>query len=458
MNSRSTLLAALLLFGASPAFSAPEEESPFISGNEVHPPTQIPEDLEPSPRRQPWPILLLIKPSKRGMFIRLPIVDTDPNRGVTFGIMPIWVLQGKNESRIRHIHAPSLTYNQTFRFIPTYRYYYYPTPKANYQLRGSLSAFEDRELMAQMEDWDFLGRDIAATIRLQFDVDGSKRFFGIGPDSSRDAETNFTRKIMHYRARLGLPLFQDSGLRFNIQHHMAGVRLAAGVMDELPDIGVKFPERTPGHWHQDAEMQLFIDYDTRDDATTTTRGSYVKFMIENSQKGWGSEYAFQRYGIDLRHFHKPSDDSWHATAGRLRYEQLMGTAPFYLMPSLGGKYLHRAYGEGRYIDRGMWTSTVEERFTVYSVEVSGVTTEIEVAPFVGAGTVFSSPKRMASRFELAGLAHEEAGFPVRAAGLRSRVPRPGAPAGRGLRRHRHRPGRPGRVHGHQLLLLTVPGT
>ena len=86
------------------------------------------------------------------------------------------------------------------------------------------------------------------------------------------------------------------------------------------------------------------------------------------------------------------------TAAQVRYEQLLGDAPFWLQPRLGGKYTHRAYGDGRYIDRGMVSTTLEQRLTLAQVKTAGVTTELEVAPFVGVGTVFSSPKRAARRY------------------------------------------------------------
>ena len=148
----------------------------------------------------------------------------------------------------------------------------------------------------------------------------------------------------------------------------------------------------------DGELELFMDYDTRDGAVTATQGAYSKIFIDNAQKAFGSEYAFQRYGFDSRYFYKPAPGSRFVTAGSVRYMQLIGTAPFYLMPQLGGKYVFRAYGTGRYIDRGVLAANLEERISVYKVPVAGVVTEFEVAPFIGLGSVFTSPGHMAARY------------------------------------------------------------
>lgn len=364
----------------------------------VQPPKEIPDELEVPPSRSaPLLVRMMIHPITGGMFIGLPIVDTNPNKGTTYGVMPIWVFQNSGE-RIRHIFAPSFTNNPTFKFEPTARYYYYPTPSAGYFARAAASGRVNQDIIGQMEDLDFLGRGVALGARLAWDIDGTKRFFGLGPNTAQGAETNYTRKTFGYYARLGLPIFKDSGWKFNFAHRLAGERIAGGVMPGLADMSARFPALVPRRFHQDSQIQLFMDYDTRDSAVTTSRGSYLKFLIENSQRGWGSEFAFQRYGIDLRGFVPPPRPSWPTTAAQLRYEQVVGEAPFYLLPALGGKETHRAYGAGRYIDKGMMTATLEERFTVYKVEVSGVTTEIELAPFMGLGTVFGAPRRMARRY------------------------------------------------------------
>ena len=366
--------------------------------NEVRAPKNIPAELEAPSQEQPWPIRLMMAEFKHGMFVRLPVVDTDPNRGVTYGIMPIWVINDGGSDRISAIHAPSLTYNDIFKVTPTYRYYRYPTDKSAYEFRASYSMVEDREILAEMEDLDFLNKDIALHADFHYNVDGSGRFFGLGPDSARTAESNFSRKTMEYAWQVGLPIFTGSGFRFNFGHRLAGERIAPGPVDALPDLQSRFPGAAGSHWHQDGEFRLFVDYDTRDNAVTTTRGSYGKILVENSQEAWGSEFAFQRYELDLRRFYKPGPDSRFVTAGRFLFQHLVGDVPFYLKPSMGGKYTHRAYGDGRYIDHAMTSATLEERITLYKIPLAGVTTEFELAPFMGLGTTAGSPHRFASRY------------------------------------------------------------
>jgi hypothetical protein len=357
-------------------------------------PEKIPENIREPAADKPWLIRMMIHDIKNGMFIGLPIIDTDPNRGATYGVMPIWVWQGGTDKRIKHIWAPSLSYNKTFQWIATHRQYYYRTKESSYFTRVSASPKENPDVVAEMEDLNFHDKGFAVTAKFEYDTDGSNRFFGLGPDSRQGEETNFTKKTLGYFLRLGVPVFQDSGWKVNVAHKLAATRIAAGLINAIPDIGARFPEQTPSHWHQDSAMQIFLDYDTRDNATTTRTGSYFKFLIENAQRGMGSEYTYSRYGFDLRHFYQPSNHPKIATASRFRIEQLIGDVPFHILPSLGGKTTHRAYGDGRYVDKGMLTATIEERFTVFEVETAGVMTELQLAPFIGIGSVFNVPGKV----------------------------------------------------------------
>lgn len=369
------------------------------SDDSFHPAKDLPPIDQKAEQAQPWPLRLIMAELKDGMLVRLPVVDTDPNRGVTVGLMPIVVLKEPGgRDRIRSIHAPSLTYNGIVGVTPTYRYYLYPTDTSDYEFRASWSSVEEKELIGEMEDGDFLGKGFLVHGKLQYNVDASGRFFGTGPDAPKAAEANFTRKTFQYDWRVGLPIFKDSGLKFNFGHHLAGERIADGPIDSLPDVNTRFPGLVGSRFHQDGELQLFIDFDNRDDPVTTTKGSYAKILVDNAQDAWGSEFPFQRYQLDLRHFHKRGSDGRFVTAGRFLFEHLVGDVPFYLKPSLGGKHVHRAYGDGRYIDHALLTASVEERVTVHKIPLAGVTTEFEVAPYFELGTVAGAPRRFAGRY------------------------------------------------------------
>ncbi len=365
---------------------------------ELVPNRQIPKDVKEAPKSEESPAVVrwMIKPLRRGMFIRLPIMDTDPNRGITAGIMPIWVIQGESDDRIEQIHAPSLTYNHTFHIIPTYRYYYYPQDDASLVARASASRYE-REILGEYLDRGILGTEHDVLLRFQHNVDAGQRFYGFGPDSPKDAEANYKEDYWQYRVGVGTPFVKNGIWRYNISQHFQAGRILDGPLNNLTAFRARFPGQYSDVRQQTTETRLTLEYDGRDHGATTERGTFFSTFAEGSLRDFISSYDYQRYGVDYRWFKPWAIDKVFAV--QARYEQVMGqNPPFWLLSRLGGKYSLRAYGEGRYIDRGMSVVNIEQRFKVFEEKMGGVTTEFQLAPFAGAGTVFDNPNRSAMKY------------------------------------------------------------
>ena len=394
MIRRALLVLLLVLCGAGVARAIDPEE-----GDLIPPRVKIPTPAQQAHHDETPPFLRwMLAPLKRGLFVRLPIIDTDPNRGITYGVMPIVVLQGKNDDRIQQIHAPSLTYNKDFKLSPTYRYYFYPQEDASFLARFSRAKYE-HEAMLQYEDHSFADTPYDVFIRLQENADAGQRFFGIGANTPKSAEANYKQQYWLYKWGLGTPLAKDSPWRAHLSQHYQASRITNGPLPNLRDFDDAFPAQYAEHAQQTNETRVNVDYDSRDHAVTTGRGAYFNAFVEASVSGFLSQYDYRRFGLDARWF-KPSEaEPSRVFAAQFQYEQLTGeTPPFWLLPALGGKYSLRAYGDGRYVDRGVATVNVEERFKVFQARTAGVTTELQVAPFVGVGQAFDAPGRVASRY------------------------------------------------------------
>ena len=363
-------------------------------------PTTIPPGLNrelSKEETQPWYIQAVMEPIQGGMFLHLPVVDTDPNRGTTYGIMPIWVTKGSGD-RIEFIQAPSLTYNRTFRVTPTYRFYYYPTRDAALHAEASYSQVSDRNLEVEYDDYAFLGHPFIGSLKVQYNVDGSNRFFGIGPDTPLSGQSNYKQRTLMYKAAFGFPAYPDSRWKWVFSNEMSGDKISDGPIASLPGIQALYPDFATVHRHQDAFIQASLNYDSRDSPITTSHGSFANFSAQTSQRDLASEYTYQRYGADLRYFYQWPQSAREVTASNLYFDQVIGGAPFWVQPQLGGKYVFRAYGTGRYIDNGLLVANVEQRITVDSERLAGVTTEFQVAPFMGLGSVFDTPSEMTAKY------------------------------------------------------------
>ena len=396
------LLAGLLLLPSAAVFASGSQNS---GDTEIVPNRNVPSGVREaaaessgSEDQTPPALRWMLKPLNRGMFVRLPVIDTDPNRGLTYGIMPILVLQGKNDDRIEQIHAPSLNYNKDFGFSPTYRYYYYPQDDATFVGRLSKARYE-HEAMAEYTDRSFLDSPFDVTGRFQKNRDAGQRFYGLGPDSPKSADANYIQDYWQYNWGVGIPFRENSPFRAHLSQRYMATRILNGPLKGLPDFANEFPEQYATKAQQTNETRLTLDYDTRDHAVTTSRGGYANVFAESSLRGYLSQYEYQRYGSDLRWFFPVPEHPAQVLAIQGRYEQILGqTPPFWLLPSMGGKYSLRAYGDGRYADRGTATVNFEDRIKMYEAKTAGVTTEIQVAPFVGLGEVFDNPQVAAARY------------------------------------------------------------
>jgi hypothetical protein len=362
-------------------------------GPETIPGRDFPESVQQAPKKDETPLILrwMIKPLRRGMWIRLPIMDTDPNRGITVGVMPIWVLQGEKDDRIEQIHAPSLTYNKNFVVVPTYRYYWYPQDDAALIARASAGKYEN-EVLAQYEDGSLLGTDFDVFGRVQNNVDAGQRFFGFGPASPKSGESNYKEMFFQYRAGVGHPLRPGSKWRARASTHFQASKFGNGPIPNLQSFEAAYPAQFSGSRQQTTEWRVNLDYDNRDHGVTTSKGEYLQLFGESSVRGLMSMYDYNRWGADGRVYLPWASEPSRVFAIQTRFEQMTGgAAPFWLQPRLGGKYSLRSYGDGRFIDRGLAFVNVEQRFNLFEAKMAGVTTEFQVAPFAGAGTVFSEP-------------------------------------------------------------------
>ncbi len=252
--------------------------------------------------------------------------------------------------------------------------------------------------MTQYTDHSLFGTPFDVLGRVQKNRDAGQRFFGIGPNAPKSAEANYIQDYWQYNWGIGTPVSDGSPVRVHLSQRYIASRILNGPLKGLPVFDASFPAQYSNNAQQTNETRVNLDYDTRDHAVTTGHGTYGSIFAESSVRGYLSEYDYTRYGGDARWFEPVPNHPTHVLALQGRYEQVLGpTPPFWLESSMGGKYSFRAYGDGRYVDRGAATLNVEDRIKLYEAKSAGVTTEIQVAPFVGLGSVFDTPEEATAK-------------------------------------------------------------
>ncbi len=170
-----------------------------------------------------------------------------------------------------------------------------------------------------------------------------------------------------------------------------------GTLPLIPSIYAVFPGVRGLHTTKELLHRVAIIYDTRDDITVPTRGmEWVVYGGLASRAGILNDSLYSETGIDGRVFWPIARNTTLAAHTALRYMPEARHAPFWALSTLGGSVSLiggaqplRGYGGGRFYDRNAFSATFELRQRIGSLRIASTRLDLEVAPFVDVGRVFS---------------------------------------------------------------------
>lgn len=121
--------------------------------------------------------LLFSSPAQAKMsFIPLPMIDTDPNAGGTFGFLPVFMFLNQKDE-VTSLIAPDLTYNETTGLSGTFRYFGYPGEDRQYYLILSQSNKKAHDYELYWEDSSFLSDRYRLELELFSSLDPTARLW-----------------------------------------------------------------------------------------------------------------------------------------------------------------------------------------------------------------------------------------------------------------------------------------
>ncbi len=239
---------------------------------------------------------------------------------------------------------------------------------------SSLSAYASRtakdhdKVYVQLDRWS--GRN-AARFRIRAEhISYPLPFFGIGPNSPKDAEEWYSSGVSTAQ------VFMQRLVTHAMYLH-AGVRYVRSRLRESETGGMLEQAVIAGSSGSDvlaSELGLVID--SRDNVGAPRTGTYARVIPSIASRSFGSDFAFRRLALDARRYHALGK---HVVALQMQYDGVAGSTPFDLMPMIGADTAMRGYARGRFRDRHAFTAQGELR-TAYWRRIGLVT-------FAGAGTV-----------------------------------------------------------------------
>jgi len=205
----------------------------------------------------------------------------------------------------------------------------------------------------------------------------TRRFFGLGADTSIDDETSYTDELVAARFLLQQS-FPEPGDDAVFQVGLSGEKhnLDKGYVSDVPSTGENYPELfAAGDDYDMVRLNGQFRYDTRDSQHTPYKGGVLALNINGvplqssgeTAAVWAADANWVKKvpglfhdGGDSREAHPPTD----VIAFDAKVVSTQGELPFWSLPSLGGRNTLRGYIQNRFTDEAAWHASAEYRFWV----------------------------------------------------------------------------------------------
>jgi hypothetical protein len=395
------ILASLIListFAIVAATARADSSTPSATLATSTPPATVPTSpsfslLQPSTWKMPhydWQSFKIQDPNS-WPFIPVPEVATDPNGGVTYGVLPVWLFTD-DKNQITSIFAPDINSNSTLGPGGNFRYLAYPSSDTNwYAVAGAQETIArdvdiDYQTGRQHKKWwSFEGRFF-------FEKDPTERFFGTGNHSHQGNQSNFTTKQIYGEAIFGIN-FTDK-FQLSMMERPRYVRIEDGGFTSVPSIFKQFPHQKGLNGGSEVLSQWMLQYDSRDSVDIPRKGTLARLYYGIADRRFGSSISYNRFGGELRKYYTVGERITFVGHVFNEYEPVSGEVPFWSQARLGGdeslltdQETLRGYGSGRFVDNNLFVMNVEIRTRVWDKTLFGTHGIFELAPFAEAGRV-----------------------------------------------------------------------
>jgi len=327
-------------------------------------------------------------------FLPVPLVGSDPNSGTTFGLLPVW-LHTNDDHEITRIIAPDVLYNPYFGLGVDARIYAYSSRDEQWSVDAGLNQRVQRDFDAEYQTGRLRDQLWSTNYSLIFDRSGTPRFYGIGNRSLQIDESNYTNTQELAQVQIGLNLTHQWQILYTGRLRVDEV--TAGTLSGVTNLESRFGRILGVGTNDQLLNRVSFIYDTRDDLVVPSHGmEWVAYGGGAARHGLLNESMYSEAGVDGRDFLTVADQTVIASHVSLRYLPTAHEVPFWALSSLGGGVSDvggeqplRGYGEGRFYDRDSFSTSIEVRQRVLSFGAAASRVDVELAPFIDLGRVFS---------------------------------------------------------------------
>lgn len=325
-------------------------------------------------------------------FFPIPAVSTSKNDGNDIGMIVPALITGP-DGDLKYLVAPMVVYNSIVGTRGTVNLFRYePGGK---ELRGIASWTEriERKFLLSYVDPGFSNGRYSIGLSAMHFKNATVRFFGLGPTTVKEQETNYTASETRLNWRFGIYANEVTQIAVSQRlRHMQSIQEGG---TKLPFTGDIFPSAPGSEGATVLGQRISFHYDTRNNLVTPTDGMAITAYAElNYNFKNGDDPLYSRYGIEVKRMFA-SESKRAILVVRADLQATLGSdVPFYEQSSLGGENNLRGFGVDRYIDKHLIAFSVEERIHMLRTRLAGVMADFEIAPFLDTGQVFNSFKNV----------------------------------------------------------------
>ena len=330
-----------------------------------------------------------------GPLITLPIAESSKDMGASYGVMPIMAIRDKKRRTVKAVLAPSINYNRYPGATLTWRHYIFPNDTRLIVMRASMAQRVEKDFLFTYFAPDILPDGLRLRAEARDWVNGKPSFYGYGPGSSKKAKANYALRQRGEEIAVEVPIIENFFI--NLTHSYYVQSVSGGPIEDVRQMAGSFPaDFAAASKNKDfLTHRLALLYDDTDHPFLPKIGTYASLSGGFSSKAFVSDYSYSLYTAEIKQYYNYKEEGRFVTAAHyLLQEQKGETLPFYALPQLGESTGLRMAGEGRFTDTGRFVVNIEERITLSRSPFMKFISEIEVAPFLDAGTVFSGLSKL----------------------------------------------------------------
>lgn len=327
---------------------------------------------------------------KKFNFFPVPLIETRPDEGQSYGLMPIALFSDKESEAITTILAAIGQYNSIVKWSGGAIGYWYPhTGKSDdevVELYFEVGQRYYRETSVRYFN-PYLFNKFYVDAIFQWLKTPFPRFFGLGAATVESDESNYVARNFLTKATFGYRVRKD--LRINFGERFSTTDVLTRAFSAVADTLTRYGNVTNVFDSTHFIHTLSLTYDTRQKGENSTRGRMIEGGYFFSLSEIGSDTTFQGFYTEAIQL-IPWWQGRTTTALRFFLQDMNGTnIPFYLMSQLGGDAELRAFIPNRFTDSGKIIFTAEQRIRVFVWKVLGIPVEFHADPFIEVGRVFN---------------------------------------------------------------------